>query len=78
MGARAWAADYLTRHPILLDELLDARALLAEPDWDAWRDELGAQLAGARRTTPSGRWMCCAISSTRRRSACSRRTSTGT
>ncbi len=43
MGASAWAADYLTRHPMLLDELLDARVLLAEPDWDAWRTEL-AQL----------------------------------
>jgi [glutamine synthetase] adenylyltransferase / [glutamine synthetase]-adenylyl-L-tyrosine phosphorylase len=40
MGASAWAADYLTRHPLLLDELLDARVLLAEPDWDAWRAEL--------------------------------------
>jgi len=40
MGASAWAADYLTRHPLLLDELLDARVLLAEPDWDAWRVEL--------------------------------------
>ena len=40
MGASAWAADYLTRHPLLLDELLDARMLLAEPDWDDWRDEL--------------------------------------
>ncbi len=43
MGASAWAADYLTRHPLLLDELLDARVLLSEPDWDAWRAEL-AQL----------------------------------
>jgi glutamate-ammonia-ligase adenylyltransferase len=40
MGASAWAADYLTQHPVLLDELLDARTLLAEPDWQAWRDEL--------------------------------------
>jgi glutamate-ammonia-ligase adenylyltransferase len=40
MGASAWAAEYLIRHPALLDELLDARTLLAEPDWDAWRDEL--------------------------------------
>ena len=40
MGASQWAADYLTRHPILLDELLDPRVLLAEPDWDAWRAEL--------------------------------------
>ncbi len=47
MGASAWAAAYLTRHPILLDELLDARILFAEPDWDAWRGELDAQLAAA-------------------------------
>ena len=40
MGASAWAADYLTRHPLLLDELLDARMLLAKPDWAAWREEL--------------------------------------
>jgi glutamate-ammonia-ligase adenylyltransferase len=45
MGASAWAADYLTQHPLLLDELLDARILLAEPDWDAWRHELARQLA---------------------------------
>ena len=47
MGASAWAAAYLTRHPILLDELLDARLLFAEPDWDAWRRELDEQLAAA-------------------------------
>ncbi len=40
MAASAWAADYLTRRPLVLDELLDARVLLAEPDWDAWRAEL--------------------------------------
>ncbi len=44
MGASAWAADYLTRHPILLDELLDARALLEEPDGKAWREELARQM----------------------------------
>jgi glutamate-ammonia-ligase adenylyltransferase len=47
MGASQWAADYLTRHPILLDELLDARVLLAEPDWSAWRTELARMLAPA-------------------------------
>jgi len=47
MGASAWAADYLTRHPILLDELLDSRALLGEPDWEAWRRELDAELVHA-------------------------------
>jgi glutamate-ammonia-ligase adenylyltransferase len=45
MAASAWAADYLTRHPILLDELLDSRALLQEPEWSEWRRELDAQLA---------------------------------
>ena len=45
MGASAWAADYLTRRPLLLDELLDARMLLTEPDWAAWRDELDRLLA---------------------------------
>ncbi|HEY5863184.1 MAG TPA: bifunctional [glutamate--ammonia ligase]-adenylyl-L-tyrosine phosphorylase/[glutamate--ammonia-ligase] adenylyltransferase, partial [Casimicrobiaceae bacterium] len=44
MGASAWAADYLTRHPILLDELLDARVLLADPDWATWREELERQI----------------------------------
>jgi len=47
MGASQWAADYLTRHPILLDELLDPRVLLAEPDWDAWRAELARMQAAA-------------------------------
>jgi len=45
MGASSWAADYLTRRPLLLDELLDARVLLAEPDWSAWRTELDRLLA---------------------------------
>jgi glutamate-ammonia-ligase adenylyltransferase len=45
MAASAWAADYLTRHPILLDELLDSRVLFAEPDWNAWRRELTVALA---------------------------------
>ncbi len=45
MGASSWAAGYLMRHPMLLDELLDSRALLAEADWQAWRSELDAQLA---------------------------------
>jgi glutamate-ammonia-ligase adenylyltransferase len=44
MAASAWAADYLTRHPLLLDELLDSRVLLAEPDWNAWQRELDAEL----------------------------------
>ncbi len=45
MGSSQWAADYLTRHPLLLDELLDARVLMAEPDWGHWRTELARLLA---------------------------------
>jgi glutamate-ammonia-ligase adenylyltransferase len=44
-GASPWAAGYLTRHPMLLDELLDAEALLAPPDWNAWRRELAGAMA---------------------------------
>ncbi|MEO6748411.1 MAG: bifunctional [glutamate--ammonia ligase]-adenylyl-L-tyrosine phosphorylase/[glutamate--ammonia-ligase] adenylyltransferase, partial [Casimicrobiaceae bacterium] len=43
-GASAWAADYLSRRPMLLDELLDAGTLLAASDWDAWRRELATAI----------------------------------
>ncbi len=44
MGASNWAAQYLTRHPILLDELLDDRNLETEPDWSRLRAELSSAL----------------------------------
>ncbi|MBS0309687.1 MAG: bifunctional [glutamate--ammonia ligase]-adenylyl-L-tyrosine phosphorylase/[glutamate--ammonia-ligase] adenylyltransferase [Proteobacteria bacterium] len=44
MHASRWAAQYLTRHPILLDELLDDRTLTAAPDWAAFGAELQRQL----------------------------------
>jgi glutamate-ammonia-ligase adenylyltransferase len=44
IGASSWAANYLVRHPILLDELLDARLLTAEPDWPAFEQALRQQL----------------------------------
>lgn len=40
-----WAADYLGQHPILLDELLDARALHARLDTSALAGSLAPQLA---------------------------------
>jgi len=40
-----WAADYLGQHPILLDELLDARALHAPLDPAALSQALQAQVA---------------------------------
>jgi glutamate-ammonia-ligase adenylyltransferase len=44
LGASSWAAEYLNRHPIVLDELLDARSLFARPDWNAFAQELRRQL----------------------------------
>ena len=45
IGAASWAADFITRHPLLLDELLDDRVLYAEPDWPAFSVDLARQLA---------------------------------
>ena len=44
VGASAWAAQFLNRHPILLDEALDPRMLEEEIDLGAFREELAAQL----------------------------------
>ncbi len=43
-AASAWATTYLSQHPILLDELLDPRALLERCDWDRLRKNLRADL----------------------------------
>ena len=45
MGASEWAAIFLTRHPILLDELLDESSLHQRPDWAAFKRDLEHQLA---------------------------------
>ncbi|HEV8109649.1 MAG TPA: bifunctional [glutamate--ammonia ligase]-adenylyl-L-tyrosine phosphorylase/[glutamate--ammonia-ligase] adenylyltransferase [Burkholderiales bacterium] len=45
VGASSWAAEFLTRHPVLLDELLDDRVLYAPPDLEAFARQLRAQLA---------------------------------
>lgn len=47
IGASPWAADYVTRHPLLMDELLDDRMLYAPPDWAAFELPLRAALAAA-------------------------------
>ncbi|WP_245844883.1 bifunctional [glutamate--ammonia ligase]-adenylyl-L-tyrosine phosphorylase/[glutamate--ammonia-ligase] adenylyltransferase [Noviherbaspirillum humi] len=47
ISASDWAAKYLTRHPILLDELLDDRTLRAAPDWEAFAAECRRQLDAA-------------------------------
>ncbi len=47
VSASPWVAQYLTQHPILLDELLDTRTLHAAPDWPVLTRGLDAQLDDA-------------------------------
>lgn len=44
LSASSWSAAYLNRHPVVLDELLDARVLLAPPDWNEFARVLRRQL----------------------------------
>ena len=44
-SASAWIAELLSRHPVLLDELLDPRSLYNPPDALALRAELAQRLA---------------------------------
>ena len=44
IGASHWAAQYLGRHPILLDDLLGAHNLTIPPDWQQFKRELAAEL----------------------------------
>jgi glutamate-ammonia-ligase adenylyltransferase len=55
MSASRWGAQFLTRHPILLDEMLDARNLDNAPDWKTFRASLARSW---RRSSPtwSARW----------------------
>lgn len=45
MCASHWAADYLNRYPLLLDELLDPRLYEIATDWSGFRANLRANLA---------------------------------
>jgi glutamate-ammonia-ligase adenylyltransferase len=45
LAASSWAAEYLTRHPILLDELLDPRVLAEAPDWSDFATTLRREMA---------------------------------
>jgi glutamate-ammonia-ligase adenylyltransferase len=51
LAASRWATDYLVRHPILLDELIDERLAdldsAAPVDWSGWAAAVRAQLAEA-------------------------------
>src|SRR5438105_7291871 len=45
IGASSWAAEFITRHPLLLDELLDDRVLYAPPDLAGFAATVRARLA---------------------------------
>ena len=47
ISASSWAAQYVTQHPLLLDELLDDRVLYSAPDWPEFETGLRAALAAA-------------------------------
>jgi len=47
IGASSWAAQFVTQHPLLLDELLDDRVLYSAPDWRELEANLRASLAAA-------------------------------
>lgn len=51
IGASSWAAEFITRHPLLLDELLDDRLLYAPLDFSSLRNQLQVQLGAARDDT---------------------------
>lgn len=43
-GASEWACNYLSMHPSLLDELLDAREIYRAPDWQLLDEALAREL----------------------------------
>jgi glutamate-ammonia-ligase adenylyltransferase len=47
VSASNWASDYLRKHPIVLDELLDARNIESAPDDAAFRAELSTRVHAA-------------------------------
>jgi [glutamine synthetase] adenylyltransferase / [glutamine synthetase]-adenylyl-L-tyrosine phosphorylase len=51
IGSSSWAAEFITRHPLLLDELLDDRLLYAPPDLVSFYKSLKLQLVAAEADT---------------------------
>jgi glutamate-ammonia-ligase adenylyltransferase len=51
IGASSWAAEFITRHPLLLDELLDDRVLYAPMDLTAIEKSLRSSLGSAHDDT---------------------------
>ena len=51
LAASRWSADYVVRHPIVLDELVDSRSSEMDDftpvDWSGWQENLHEQLVSA-------------------------------
>jgi glutamate-ammonia-ligase adenylyltransferase len=47
VASSSWASAYLTSHPALLDELLDAREIYQQPDWKLVDEEVQRRLEDA-------------------------------
>lgn len=45
VSASSWAGEYLTLHPALFDELLDAREIYQTPDWQRLDADISTRLA---------------------------------
>ncbi len=45
ISSSSWAANYLTLHPMLFDELLDAREIYSPPDWQKLGDNIRLSLS---------------------------------
>ena len=54
IGASSWAAEFVTRHPLLLDELLDDRLLYAPMDLLSFQEESPCPARRRATATPSG------------------------
>lgn len=48
LASSPWAAHFLIKHPILLDELLDRRTLLAPPNLPLWKTQIRLALEQAK------------------------------
>lgn len=48
IGSSAWAATYLTRHPILLDEVPDPRLYEIATDFAGFRNTMAQRRRGRR------------------------------
>jgi [glutamine synthetase] adenylyltransferase / [glutamine synthetase]-adenylyl-L-tyrosine phosphorylase len=54
VSASEWASEYLQRHPIVMDELLNVDAFQSIPDWPRFKTDLILQLDDASRSDGSG------------------------